>query len=196
MHSIDINNGLINISEGFMKKFLVGGIMLLAVGLFNFSAYADDPAVGPGKKVTLDYTLTVDNKEVETSVGKQPLVYVAGVRAIIPGLEAQLKGMHVNEEKIINVAAKDAYGDVDPKAFKEFPKTSLPKGVEPKVGMVLQATAPDGSRFPAVIYKLDGDKVVLNFNHPLAGKDLTFKVKILNIENAPAVPAPTAAAAQ
>jgi len=169
-----------------MKKFLVGGIMLLAVGMFNLCAYADDPVVGVGKKVTLDYTLTVDNKQVETSVGKTPLTYVVGNRNIIPGLESQLNGMHINEEKVVNVAAKDAYGDIDPKAFKEFPKTALPKGMDPKVGMVLQATAPDGSRFPAVISEIKDDKVVLNFNHPLAGKDLTFKVKILNIENAPA----------
>jgi len=94
--------------------------------------------------------------------------------------------MRIKEEKVIKVAAKDAYGEVDPKAFKDFPKTSLPKTIEPKVGMVLQATAPDGSRFPAVISALKDDKVTLNFNHPLAGKDLTFKVRILNIENAPA----------
>jgi len=170
-----------------MKKFLVGGVVLLAVGMFNLSAYADDPVVGPGKKVTLDYTLTVDNKEVETSVGKTPLSYVVGARNIIPGLEAQLNGMHMKEEKVVNVDPKDAYGEVDPKAFKEFPVSSLPKGMEPKVGMVLQATAPDGSKFPAIISKLDGDKVELNFNHPLAGKALTFKVKILNIEDAPAM---------
>lgn len=181
-----------------MKKILAVGIMLFMAGMFNLRAYADDPVVGAGKKVTLDYTLTVDNKEVETSVGKTPLSYIVGAKPpmIIPGLEAQLNGMHLNEEKVINVAAKDAYGDVDPKAFKEFPKASLPKGIEPKVGMVLQASAPDGSKFPAVIYQLKDTTVVLNFNHPLAGKDLTFKVKILNIENAPVVPVPTAAKAQ
>ena len=168
-----------------MKKFL-GIMVFFAVVMLNLCAYADGPAVGVGKKVTLDYTLTVDNKELETSVGKTPLIYVVGNRDIIPGLEAQLNGMRMNEEKVINVASKDAYGDVDPKAFKEFPMTSLPKGVAPKVGMVLQATAPDGSKFPAVISEIKGDKVVLNFNHPLAGKALTFKVKILKIEDVPA----------
>jgi len=171
-----------------MKKFLSAGIVFLMAGMLNLSAYADDPVVGVGKKITLDYTLTVDNKEVETSVGKVPLTYLAGNRNIIPGLEAQLNGMHMNEEKVVHVAAKDAYGDVDPKAFKEFPLTSLPKTMTPKVGMILQATAPDGSKFPAVITELKADKVVLNFNHPLAGKSLTFKVKILKIENAPAAP--------
>jgi FKBP-type peptidyl-prolyl cis-trans isomerase 2 len=165
-----------------MKKFLASGILLLAVGMFNLCAYADAPVIGAGKKVTLDYTLTVDNKQVETSVGKTPLTYVAGAHSIIPGLESQLNSMRVNEEKVIKVAAKDAYGEVDPKAFKEFPLTSLPKGMTPKVGLILQATAPDGSKFPAVISELKGDKVVLDFNHPMAGKDLTFKVKILKIE--------------
>ena len=169
-----------------MKKFLVGSFVLAVMGMLNLYAYAEGPVVGVGKKVTLDYTLTVDNKQVETSVGRAPLTYVVGDRNIIPGLEAQLNGMRINEEKVINVAAKDAYGDVDPKAFKEFPKTSLPKGLTPKVGMVLLASAPDGSKFPAVIFELKGDKMVLNFNHPLAGKALTFKVKILKIENAPA----------
>jgi len=172
-----------------MKKFLAGVLLFAAIGMLNLCAYADDPVVGLGKKVTLDYTLFVDNKQVETSVGKLPLIYIVGKRAIIPGLEAQLNGMRIKEEKVIKVAAKDAYGMVDPKAFKDFPKTALPKNVEPKVGLVLQATAPDGSRFPAVISAIKDDKVTLNFNHPLAGKDLTFNVKILNIENAPAVPA-------
>jgi FKBP-type peptidyl-prolyl cis-trans isomerase 2 len=169
-----------------MKKLLVGSFVLVVMGMLNFSAYAEDLAVGPGKKVTLDYTLIVDKSQVETSVGKTPLTYVVGNRDIIPGLETQLNGMRVNEEKVVKVAPKDAYGEVDPKAFKEFPKTSLPKGLVPQVGMVLQATAPDGSKFPAVISAINGDNVRLNFNHPLAGKALTFKVKILKIENAQA----------
>ncbi|MBF0571265.1 MAG: FKBP-type peptidyl-prolyl cis-trans isomerase [Candidatus Omnitrophica bacterium] len=180
-----------------MRKFLTGIVFLLAVGMFNFCAYADDPVVGPGKKVTLNYTLTVDNKDVETSVGKAPLAYVVGNHDIIPGLESQINGMRINEEKVINVEAKNGYGQVDLKAFKEFPVSALPKELTPKVGLVLQATSPDGSMFPAVISELKGDKVVLNFNHPLAGKDLTFKVKILKIENAPVVvPIPTIAAQQ
>jgi len=167
-----------------MKKFILSGVVLLMAGMLNLSAFADDAMVGPGKKVTMDYTLIVDNAQVETSVGKAPLSYVVGSRSIIPGLESQMNGMRVNDEKTVTVAPKDGYGEIDPKAFKEFPLTTLPKGLDPKVGMVLQATAPDGSKFPAVISKVDGDKVELNFNHPLAGKTLTFKVKVLKIESA------------
>ncbi len=168
-----------------MKKFmLLAAVMLASLSL---TAWGDDPTVSAGKQVKLDYTLTVNNEQIETSVGKEPLVYVVGDNTIIPGLESQLTGMHVGEEKSVVVAAKDAYGEVDPKALKEFPKSSLPKDQEPKVGMVLQATAPDGEDFPAVIKEIKDDKIVLDFNHPLAGKELKFKVKILSISDAPAV---------
>jgi FKBP-type peptidyl-prolyl cis-trans isomerase SlyD len=169
-----------------MKKFLASVIVLM-VSMYGYSAWADDPVAGPGKKVTFDYTLTVDKKEMESSRGKAPLSYVSGMRQIIPGLESQINGMHLNEEKVINVAPKDAYGDVDPRAFKEFPLSSLPPGTSPKVGMILRATAPDGTKYPAFISDVKGDKIVVNFNHPLAGKNLTFKVKVVKIENAPSV---------
>ena len=140
--------------------------------------------------MTLDYALTVNNEEIETSKGKAPLVFIYGGENIIPGLESALKDMHVGEEKLVTVDPKDAYGEPDPKAFKEFPKSSLPKNAEAKVGMVLQAQAPDGESFPAAIKEIKGDTVVLDFNHPLAGKTLKFQVKVLKIEQAPAVVKP------
>ncbi len=169
----------------------------LAVGLtaafgLSMAVYAADPVVTAGKQVKLDYTLTVNNQVVETSVGKIPLVYMVGDGRIIPGLAKALDGMHVGEQKLISVEPKDAYGEVDPKAFKEFPKTTMPKNIEPKVGMVLQAQAPDGSSFPTMISEIKDKTVVLDFNHPLAGKKLQFDVKILSIEDAPAMPKPVA----
>jgi FKBP-type peptidyl-prolyl cis-trans isomerase SlyD len=196
-----------------MKKILISGLMLITAGMLSFYGCsknsADYPAdnsadnsvnnaannaanksgVGPGKKVTLDYTLSVDNSQVETSVGKTPLIYVVGSGKIIPGLEAQLIGMQMNEEKVITVAPNEAYGVINPEAFKEFPKTALPKGVEPKVGMLLLAATADGTKFATKISEIKGDKVVLDFNNPLAGKTLTFKVKILKIEKASAADA-------
>ena len=170
-----------------MKKVLSVLALLSCVGGVGL-AQAADPVIEAGKEVKLDYTLTVNNEQIETSIGKQPLIFVVGDKTIIPGLESNLMGMRVGEEKIITVDPKEAYGEVDPKAFKEFPKTTMPKGAEPKVGMVLQAQAPDGESFPAVISAIKGDKVVLDFNHPLASKQLKFQVKILGIEEDPAAP--------
>jgi FKBP-type peptidyl-prolyl cis-trans isomerase SlyD len=164
--------------------------MTLGVVFLGFSSmvFAADATVVAGKKVKMDYTLTVNKEQVESSVGKEPLEFVYGDHSLIPGLEKGIEGMKVGEEKTITVDPKDAYGEIDPKAIKEFPITSLPKSPEPKIGMVLQAQAPDGETFPAVISELKGDKVILDFNHPLAGKQLTFKVKILDVSDAPLAP--------
>lgn len=160
-------------------------VLVLAVPL---KVFASDDVVVDGKSIKLDYTLTVDNKQIESSVGKQPLEVVLGSKSIIPGLEKGLIGMHVGEEKIITVDPKDAYGDVNAKMLKDFPKTSMPKGLELKPGMVLQANAPDGNSFPATIKEVKGATVTLDFNHPLAGKQLQFKVKVLGVS----VPSATA----
>lgn len=146
-------------------------------------SFAEDALVAAGKKIKMDYTLTVNNEQVETSVGKQPLEFVDGDHSIIPGLEKGIEGMRVGEEKTITVEPKDAYGEADPKLFKELPKISMPANAQPKVGMVLQAQDPNGESFPAIISAIKDDKVLLDFNHPLAGKQLTFKIKILGIEN-------------
>ena len=171
-------------------------MIFLAVVLIVWTSIclADDALVTEGRQVKMDYTLTVNKEQLETSVGKEPLKFVYGDKSIIPGLENAVKGMRAGEEKEVVVEPKDAYGEIDPKAFKDFPKSVMPANVEPKVGMVLQAQAPNGENFPAVIAEIKGDKVVLDFNHPLAGKQLTFKVKILEIADAPApeVPANTA----
>lgn len=168
-------------------KFVLSSLMVISMASI---ALAADPVVGQGMHVKADYTLTVDNEQIESSVGKEPLEFDVGTNTIIPGLESQLMGMHEGEEKIVTVAAKDAYGEVDPKAVKEFPKSSMPKDAQLKAGMVLQAQSPDGEEFPAVIKEIKEDKVVLDFNHPLAGKTLQFKVKILKLAPAVAKQAP------
>jgi FKBP-type peptidyl-prolyl cis-trans isomerase 2 len=173
-----------------MNKIL--SVMFVSVFAAATLSYSADPAVAVGKAVKVDYTLTVNNEQLETSVGKEPLQFVVGDKTIIPGLESQLIGMKVGEEKLITVEPKDAYGEVDAKALKEFPKSSMPKEQEPKPGMVLQAQAPDGESFPAVIKEVKGDTVVLDFNHPLAGKQLKFQVKVLGVTDAPAAVAPVA----
>lgn len=168
-----------------MKKFLVltAGLVLLAA-----SSMAAEMVVVKGKQVKMDYTLIVNGEQLETSVGQKPLEFVLGDESVIPGLEKGIEGMKVGQEKEVIVEPKDAYGESDPKAFKEFPKDKMPQGAELKPGMVLEAQAPNGENFPAVISAVKGDKILMDFNHPLAGKKLTFKVKILDVTDAPVVP--------
>ena len=134
-----------------------------------------------GKKVSFDYTLTVDGEVVDTSKGKQPLEYTHGEPGLIPGLTSRMEGMEEGEERKIKVPSEEGYGPVDPKAFQEVPKTQLPENTDPKVGMLFQAQSPDGSMLPVKVTEVKNTSVIIDFNHPLAGKDLDFEVKVVSV---------------
>ncbi|MBI2104833.1 MAG: peptidylprolyl isomerase [Candidatus Omnitrophica bacterium] len=143
-------------------------------------------AVQDNMDVGMEYTLTVDDAVVDSTEGKEPFHYIHGRRQVIPGLERQLAGMHAGDSAELTVAPEDGYGAVDPTAFMEIPKAQLPADASPEIGMVLRGVNPDGQQFRARISELKGENVVLDLNHPLAGKTLTFKVKILDITPVPA----------
>jgi len=162
--------------------------MILLLGMvFNVASShgqtkGDSMAITEGSKVKFDYVLKVDGNVMDSSEGIEPLEYVQGDGGIIPGLAKQLDGMKAGDEKDVTVEANEAYGDVDPAAFKEVPRTQLPEGMEPEPGMMLQARGPDGRPFPVKIAEVKDAVVVMDFNHPLAGKTLDFHVKIVSVE--------------
>jgi FKBP-type peptidyl-prolyl cis-trans isomerase SlyD len=137
--------------------------------------------VSKGAHVSLEYTLKLNDKDVvESNVGGEPMTYLHGAEEIVPGLEKALEGMAVGEKKHIAVKPADAYGEVDQKAIQEVKKSLVPEHAW-KVGAELEARGPEGqSLFPHVT-EVKEDSVVLDFNHPLAGKTLYFDVKILDI---------------
>lgn len=135
----------------------------------------------PGKEVSLEYTLNLKDKKVyDTNVGGEALTFTQGGQQIIPGLEAALEGMAMGDSKQVTVAPADGYGAVNPKAFHEVPKKSIPP--EAKVGTQLYGRRPDGQVLRPRIAEIKKDTVVLDFNHPLAGKTLYFNVKVLGIK--------------
>lgn len=138
--------------------------------------------VQAGKEVSFDYTLTVDGAVFDTSKERGPMTYTQGSGQIIPGLAEKMEGMSVGEEKTVVIEPDKAYGAKDPNAFREVPKSSLPKEMEPQVGMMLEARLPGGGSTVVKIAEVKGDSVILDFNHPLAGKELTFYVKIVSIK--------------
>ncbi len=148
----------------------------------SVSIQAAELTVKAGRKVTLNYVLSVDGKIINSSVKKQPLQYIHGTQSILPALAKQLEGLHVGDEKSITLEPKDAFGIVDPSAYQEIPKSSLPKNLLPKMGMVLEMKGSDGRAYPAIIAQVRKDTIILDFNHPLAGKRLNYLVKILAIE--------------
>jgi len=164
--------------------FAICAVALLSFGSNVSAQTAAKPALAiqAGSMVAFDYTLTDESGHViDTSKGKEPMHYVHGKGQIIPGLEKELAGMTVGSEKKVTVKPEDAYGPVNPQAFQEFPKDKIP--VEAlKVGAVLTATGPEGQRVPVRVHEIKEKTVVMDFNHPLAGKTLLFDIKITEIK--------------
>ena len=157
-------------------------ICVFALGIGVSPSRAEAPKVENGKKIKFNYTLKVEGQVVESTEGKEPLEYTHGEGQLIPGLASQLEGMHVGDQKTVVVKPEDAYGQVNPEAIQELPKTSFPADFKPKEGMVVELKGPEGDVLPAVIMEIKDQTIVLNFNHPLAGKTLEFDVKIVSIE--------------
>ncbi len=169
-----------------MSRLPVVSVIMLAL-LFASDSIAqqqkNDKIIKDGSVVSLQYTLSDEKgKVIESNKGKQPLVYTQGKHQIIPGLEKSLAGMKVNEQKKVRVKPEDAYGPVDPKRFQEVPKEKLPPEAL-KVGAVLVARGPQGQEMPVRVREIKDKTVVLDLNHPLAGKTLNFDVKILDIKS-------------
>lgn len=177
-------------------RSLVLGAMVLGLVATTSLVQAADVVVAKGKKVKFDYTLTVDNQVVETTEGKQPLEYNHGEAMLISGLEKEMEGMKVGDTKKVAVKPEEGYGAVDPQFVREYEKDKLPTDMKPEKGMVLEMQDPEGNAYPCVISEVKEKTVMLDFNHPLAGKELSFDVKIVGIEDAPvAAPAPAPAPA-
>ena len=142
----------------------------------------DDRVVKDGMNVSFDYTLKdADGKVIETSKGKTPLNYVHGQKQMIPGLEKELTGMKVGGEKHVTVKPEDAYGPINKNAFQEVPKEKIPaNGL--KVGAILALKNPDGRVMPTRVAEIKEKTVVMDMNHPMAGKTLVFDVKIVDIQ--------------
>ncbi len=157
-------------------------IITLSLGLLSVtSGYAQD-TIGEGTSVSLEYTLTLEDQTViDTNVGKDPLVYTHGSQEIIPGLEKQLIGLKVGDTKNVEVAPADGYGEADPNRVQEIPKDKIPEEAL-GVGKKLQGQGPDGQMMFAQVTEVKENTVIVDLNHPLAGKTLFFAVKVLKIE--------------
>lgn len=135
-----------------------------------------------GSVVHFEYSLSDENgKIIQSNKGKDPVSYTHGQGKIIPGVEKALTGMEVNEEKSFSVPPEEAYGAVDPTGFKEVPKTTIPAAAL-NPGTPLGTRGPNGEELVIHVHEVKEETVVLDFNHPLAGKTLTFDVKVLGVK--------------
>jgi len=136
-----------------------------------------------GSKVSLHYKLTVDGEVVDMSAKDTPLTFVQGSGQIIPGLDEQLIGLKTGDKKNVTVAPEKGYGPHLAEAVQPFPKKAFQNADELKEGHIVSGQVQD-QPFQATVVKISDDEVVLDMNHPLAGKDLEFEIEIVMVEKA------------
>ncbi len=136
--------------------------------------------------VSLDYTLTVEGQVVDLTEGDEPLQFMQGHQNIIPGLERELAGMKIGQSKTVLVKPADAYGELEPENIIEVPRSEFPAEIPLEVGTELEVKNDAGEVLSATIANISADSVKLDFNHPLAGKELVFDVKVVDLREATA----------
>jgi FKBP-type peptidyl-prolyl cis-trans isomerase SlyD len=140
--------------------------------------------VRDGLVVSMEYTLSVDGEVLDSSKDAGPLQFLAGYDNIVPGLEREMVGMKIGESKNVLVLPEDGYGEFDEEAFMEVPRSEFPSDMELETGLELHVTDEDGQHQFAFVESFNDKTVHLDFNHPLAGAELQFNVKVVALREA------------
>ncbi|NTU70674.1 MAG: peptidylprolyl isomerase [Coriobacteriia bacterium] len=136
-----------------------------------------------GDTVLVNYTGTLSDGSVfDSSEGRDPLEFVIGTGAVIPGFDSAVSGLELGETATVTIPAAEAYGEHRPEGLQTFPRDAFPPDANPEAGWAVELEGEDGRRVPALITEVDDEKIVLDFNHPLAGQDLTFEITLVEVK--------------
>ncbi|SHJ34180.1 FKBP-type peptidyl-prolyl cis-trans isomerase 2 [Shimia gijangensis] len=139
-------------------------------------------AAKSGDKVRIHYTGTLsDGSTFDSSEGREPLEFTLGSGQVIPGFDTGVSGMTVGEKKTIEIPCEEAYGPVQDGARQDVPRAQIPAEIPLEVGIQLQMQSPEGQVIPVTVVEVTEEKVTLDANHALAGKDLTFALELVSI---------------
>jgi peptidylprolyl isomerase len=134
-----------------------------------------------GKTVKVHYKGTLDDGTVfDSSEGRDPIEFEIGAGTVLSGFDDSVAAMEVNETKIVTIPCQDAYGEVTKDMVGQIHRSRLPDDLKPEIGMVLTMESPEGE-MPVRIVAMDEDHLTLDANHPLAGKDLTFELTLVEV---------------
>lgn len=134
-----------------------------------------------GQRVELEYSVFLeDGKIIDSNVGESPLAFHLGMHQILPALEDEVKDLTKGDTKRITLNPEQAYGEVDPSAFKEVDSDAIPEDLRYE-GAVLGVQDDEGNQYRIRIESISGPTAVIDFNHPLAGKKLTFEMRIIDV---------------
>ncbi len=141
--------------------------------------------IGSNKVVTIHYTLKDESGNLlDSTIGAQPFSYLTGFEQIIPKLEEEIDTMLIGGKKNVLITAEDAYGEYRDDLVHHVKKANFPDDVELEIGMQFVTNAPDGTQMPFVIKEINGEDITIDFNHPLAGKNLDFEIELVDVRDA------------
>lgn len=136
-----------------------------------------------GETVKVHYTgMFSDGQVFDSSINREPLEFTIGEGSVIPGFDSAVVGMKVGENKTVTIPCAEAYGERNDNAIATIDRSQLPEGLEPRIGQQLSATRPDGTGAIVTITKVEENSITVDGNHPLAGKDLTFDLNLVEIK--------------
>ena len=137
-----------------------------------------------GSRVTMHFSLSLfDGTEAISTFGEEPATLTIGEGAMVPTLEMAIYGLKAGEEHTFDLTPEQAYGPRDEHLVRLIPLSEFPQEIEPRRGQIISFTAEDGEEIPGTVVLLEKDQVKVDFNHPLAGNNVIFRVKILSVNN-------------
>lgn len=141
--------------------------------------------VKAGDTIQIHYKGTFDDGEVfDSSEGREPLQFQVGSGMVIKGFDDGVLGMNIGDKKSINIASKDAYGEANPEMIFDFDRKEIPAEIPVEVGGMLNMHNGQ-QQVPVKILEVSDEKIKLDANHPLAGRDLNFDLELVKVEDAP-----------
>jgi peptidylprolyl isomerase len=162
-----------------LKTLIIGLIFMTTTDNANA---ATKEAISKGDTVKVNYTGTLqDGTKFDSSEGREPLQFTVGAGQVIPGFDKAVTGMKIGETKTFTIPVAEAYGPRDNERVLEVERSAIPAHVKLQVGEQIYGAGPDGQPIPFEVLEVSKDKVKLDANHPLAGKDLTFEISIVSI---------------
>lgn len=139
--------------------------------------------IGPGTSVTLHFALRLDDGEViDSNFDKEPATFTVGDEQLLPGFEKALFGLKVGDTRTFRMAPEDGFGQHNPSNVQHMPRAQFGAELELQEGLVLSFADAQQTELPGVVREFDDQQVVVDFNHPLAGREIIFEVAVLRVE--------------
>jgi FKBP-type peptidyl-prolyl cis-trans isomerase 2 len=161
---------------GLIRYIIPTFAALLIIKQISMSIVKDN------SRVKAHYTGTLSDGQIfDSSEGREPLEFTMGLGQLIPGFENAVLGMQLNESKVFTIPSNEAYGEVREDLFYQIPNAHIPEEISPAIGMQLTFESPEEGQIMLTVTEVADEYITVDANHPLAGKDLTFNITVVDI---------------